>query len=93
MPASGTAAVLQRKEIDQLIALAREVSKFPTLRSNDGESLPADIEFGFKDGQLALLQIRPFVESEAAQQNLYLRQLDASLSERGKASADLDAIP
>jgi len=93
LPASGTAAVLQREEIDQLIALAADVAKFPTLRNERGEVLPADIEFGFKDGQLALLQIRPFVESAAAQQNLYLQQLDAGLSTRGQASVKLDAVP
>jgi hypothetical protein len=91
--ASGTSAVLQRAEIDQLIALAGEVAKFPTLRDEQGNVLPADIEFGFKDGQLALLQIRPFVESAAAQQNLYLQQLDAGLQERGQAEVDLDAVP
>jgi hypothetical protein len=93
VPASGTAAVLKRAEIDQLITLAGEVAKFPSLRDERGVVRPADIEFGFKDGRLALLQIRPFVESTAAQQNLYLRQLDAGLRERGRASVDLDAVP
>jgi hypothetical protein len=93
LPASGTAAVLQRAEIDQLIALAGDVAKFPSLRDEQGKALPADIEFGFKDGQLALLQIRPFVESASAQQNLHLQHLDAGLRERGQASVDLDAAP
>jgi hypothetical protein len=90
---SGTSAVLQREEIDQLITLAGEVAKFPSLRDEAGEELPADIEFGFKGGRLALLQIRPFVESAAAQQNLHLQQLDAGLQERANASVDLDAVP
>jgi hypothetical protein len=55
--------------------------------------LPADIEFGFKNGTLAMLQIRPFVESAAAQQNLYLQQLDAGLSEREQAMVDIDGMP
>jgi hypothetical protein len=93
VPASGTSAVLQRDEIDQLIALARDVAKFPSLRDEQGVVRPADIEFGFKDGKLALLQIRPFVESAAAQQNRYLLQLDAGLRERGQAPVDLDAVP
>jgi hypothetical protein len=92
-PASGTSAVLQREEIDKLIAFADGVAKFPSLRSETGEALPADIEFGFKNGQLAMLQIRPFVESASAQQNLYLQQLDAGLSERGQATVNLDAVP
>ena len=58
-----------------------------------GASLPADIEFGFAGGRLALLQIRPFVESSAAQQNLYLLELDAGLKERGAAKISLDGVP
>jgi hypothetical protein len=92
-PASGTSAVLTREEIDKLIAFADGVAKFPSLRSETGEALPADIEFGFKNGQLAMLQIRPFVESASAQRNLYLQQLDAGLSERGQATVNLDAAP
>jgi hypothetical protein len=91
--ASGTAAVLKRAEIDKLIAFAGGVTKFPSLRDEQGNELPADIEFGFKDGILAMLQIRPFVESAAAQQNQYLQQLDAGLGEREKAMVDIDAMP
>jgi len=91
--ASGTAAVLKREEIDKLIAFASDVSKFPSLRDEQGNELPADIEFGFKNGTLAMLQIRPFVESAAAQQNLYLQQLDAGLSEREQAMVDIDGMP
>ena len=94
VPASGTSTVLQPQEIEQLIQFAREVPvRFPTLRSESGEPLPADVEFAFRDGKLALLQMRPFVESKAAQQNLYLSQLDAGLAGRGSARVDLDATP
>ena len=55
--------------------------------------LPADIEFGFRGGKLALLQIRPFVESKAAQQNAYLLQLDAGLRDRAQTLVDLDGTP
>jgi hypothetical protein len=92
-PASGTDAVLQPGEIKQLIAMTREVEKFPTLRDEDGKLLPADIEFAFKDGKLALLQIRPFVESKSAQRNLYLSELDAGFRKRGSQSVDLAGIP
>jgi len=92
-PASGTAAVLKREEIDKLIAFAGGVSKFPSLRDEQGNELPADIEFGFKNGTLAMLQIRPFVESAAAQQNLYLQQLDAGLAEREQAMIEVDGTP
>jgi hypothetical protein len=92
-PASGASELLHRDEVDQLIALADDVSRFPSLREANGDVIPADIEFGFKNGRLALLQIRPFVENASAQQNLYLLQLDAGLADRGMARVDLDATP
>ena len=55
--------------------------------------LPADIEFGFKDGRLALLQIRPFVESTAAQQNLYLLSSTPACANAAGLPVDLDAAP
>jgi len=93
VPSSGASALLQTGEIQQLIALAKDVERFPTLRDEEGNLLPADIEFGFKDGQLALLQIRPFVENASAQQNRYLLDLDAELADRARAKVDLDAVP
>ena len=67
--------------------------KGPTQRSKSGNPLPADIEFAFKDGKLALLQIRPFVESKSAQRNLYLSKLDAGLSKRLTKRVNLSGIP
>ena len=54
--ATGTSTVLQPLEIEQLIRFAREVPvRFPTLRSESGEPLPADVEFAFRDGKRLLL--------------------------------------
>ncbi len=92
-PASGTSAVLEPAEIEQLIALARQVARFPSLRDDEGNRLPADIEFAFKGGELALLQIRPFVESKSARRNQYLSGLDAGLQQRSGARVDLSGIP
>jgi hypothetical protein len=92
-PASGTAEVLKPGEIEQLIAMSRDVTRFPTLRDEEGKLLPADIEFAFKDGKLALLQIRPFVENKSAQRNQYLSGLDAGLELRSSARVDLSGIP
>ena len=92
-PASGTAEVLKPGEIKQLIAMSKDVTRFPTLRDEDGRLLPADIEFAFKDGKLALLQIRPFVENKSARRNQYLSELDAGLELRSSASVDLSGIP
>jgi hypothetical protein len=93
VPASGTAEVLKPGEIEQLIAMSRDVTRFPTLRDEAGNLLPADIEFAFKDGKLALLQIRPFVENKSAQRNQYLSGLDAGLELRSSARVDLSGIP
>jgi hypothetical protein len=92
-PASGTAEVLKPGEIEQLIAMSKDVTRFPTLRDEEGNLLPADIEFAFKDGKLALLQIRPFVENKSAQRNQYLSGLDAGLEMRSSAPVDLSGIP
>ena len=93
LPASGASVLLEKGEIEQLIALADDVERFPSLHDEQGKVIPADIEFGFKDGRLALLQIRPFVENASAQQNRYLLELDADLADRAQARVDLDAIP
>ena len=92
-PASGTEAVLTQDEVVQLTHLSQDVAKFPSLLDEEGRLLPADIEFAFEGGQLALLQIRPFVESRSALQSAYLRQLDAAFRERGRATVVLDAVP
>ncbi len=92
--ASGTSTVLVDGEISQLVELAREAPlRFETLRDEDGKALPADIEFAFRDGKLALLQIRPFVENRGAQQSLYLNELDErALGKRGVA-VDIGDVP
>jgi hypothetical protein len=93
-PASGAEQVLAPAEIAQLVALAQELpSRVATLRGPDGETLPADVEFAFRGGELTLLQIRPFVESRAAQRNRYLLALDAPLRARADRRVGLDAVP
>lgn len=93
-PASGAERLLQPDEIRQLVAFAKQVpARFPSLRTLTGDSVPADIEFAFKGGKLALLQIRPFNESRRAQKSQYLAQLDAPLAERGGVIVPLGAIP
>jgi phosphoenolpyruvate synthase/pyruvate phosphate dikinase len=92
--ASGADRVLTDGEIRQLVALARAIpSKVPTLRDAQGKTLPADVEFAFLDGKLALLQIRPFVESKSARKNAYLLSLDEKLRARTRTIVPLDGIP
>ena len=93
VPASGTDAVLQPKEIAQLIEFAEKApERFPSLHEGE-KQVPADIEFGFRKGRLYLLQLRPFVESKAAQANTYLAELDQVFRSRGRLRVDLDQRP
>jgi hypothetical protein len=94
LPATGTDAVLLPAEIRQLSALAKSLpTRFPSIRTQEGQPAPADVEFAFLKGKLVLLQIRPFVESKRARSGGYLQQLDAGLRERGTRSVDLRGIP
>jgi hypothetical protein len=92
--ASGTEAVLVRKDLDLLIEFAQSVpDRFPKFKDTDDRPVPADIEFGFYKNQLVLFQIRPFLESSRARQSLYLNRLDQNLMEKQNISVDLDGIP
>ena len=92
--ASGADALLYEDEVDQLVDLARDVdARFPGLVRADGSRAPADVEFAFRDGQLALLQIRPFVDNVRARGDYYLAALDAGLRERVRVPVALDEIP
>jgi hypothetical protein len=94
VPTTGTDAVLTPGEIQRLIQFSQTVGDtFPSLQDEQGGHLPADVEFGFRNGQLTLLQIRPFVESKSAQKSGYLSQLDARFAQRGQARVDLQGVP
>jgi hypothetical protein len=94
VPASGAERLLTDAEIAQLVRIARAApSKFEALRTEDGKALPADIEFAFADGELAILQLRPFVQSKRALRSEYLIGLDASFSENGSDRVKLDSLP
>ena len=89
VPASGRDQVLSADEIAQLRRLADDVERrFPMPVGGDGLPAPADIEFGFRDGKLALFQIRPFVESLRARRSQYLIEMDAD--SRGSADDMVD---
>ena len=77
LPASGADAVLEAPEIAKLIAFVRELpSRFPAIVDAAGASAPADVEFGFVDGELRLFQLRPFLDNAAARGNQYLIDMD-----------------
>lgn len=95
VPASGAAAVLDTVEIAALRQLSRSVPlRMPEFAAAPERRPPAaDIEFGFYDGKLWLFQVRPLVESEAANRNSYLNALDAGLRNTAKQLIDLDRPP
>ncbi|MBF0588346.1 MAG: phosphoenolpyruvate synthase [Magnetococcales bacterium] len=64
--ATGDDHVLQDTEIKTLVAFAKGLpDKFPDARDDRGNPAPMDVEFAFRDGHFALLQIRPFVDARS----------------------------
>lgn len=93
-PASGREQLLLPGEIEQLRVLAADVEqRFPMPDGQDGRPVPADIEFGFRDGRLALFQIRPFVESLRARRSQYLIDIDRSSGSGRDVLVDLSQPP
>ena len=92
--ASGTLALLSEAEVRNLMDFARTVpERFPKLQDAQGRSVPADIEFGFYQNRLMLFQIRPFLESVKAQQNIFLNDIDNRLQQNASKKVNLDEIP
>jgi hypothetical protein len=92
--ASGSERILERSEIDRLVALARDLpERMPSLHDDQGRSLPADVEFGFLDGKLVLFQIRPLVDSPATRRNAFLAAMDRSILGRADLPIDLAQVP
>ena len=91
LPVSTQERVLEDGDIKQLIRFAKQLpSRFPAIVDASGNPAPADIEFGFQNGELRLFQIRPFLDSGRAQNNQLLRQLDDGLVDRMNNPVDLD---
>jgi hypothetical protein len=92
--ASGSDTVLQPDEIKQLITFAGELpDKFPPITDDKGNRAPADIEFGFLDGELHLFQLRPFLQSGKAQGNAYLINMDKALQGNLDKNVDMTGVP
>jgi hypothetical protein len=92
--ASGTSVLLNEAEIRHLMDFAHTVpGRFPGLQDAQGQPVPADIEFGFYQNRLMLFQIRPFLESIRARQNLFLSNLDSRSEQNHPKRVNLDEIP
>jgi hypothetical protein len=85
--------LLTDNEIDILRRMAELLpQQFPDLRAANGKQNPADIEFGFLNGDFILFQIRPLADSKRAKKDLYLQQMDAGLK-KGQQSVNLASLP
>lgn len=85
--------VLSAEEISQLVRFSKVLAeKFPQ-RDEFGKLTAADVEFGFKNGQLVLFQVRPYLKNRRVKKTHYLNQLDLSLDKTGNIHVDLNAIP
>jgi Pyruvate phosphate dikinase, AMP/ATP-binding domain len=94
LPSSGSDTVLQPLEIDQVIDFARHLpDKFPPITDDEGNSAPADVEFGFLNGDLRLFQLRPFLDSKMARGIGYLHQMEARLKNTSLIEVDMNGVP
>jgi hypothetical protein len=94
LPSSGSDTVLQPLEIDQLIDFAKHLpDKFPPITDDEGNPAPADVEFGFLDGDLRLFQLRPFLDSKMAQGIGYLHQMEARLKNTSLIEVNMNEVP
>lgn len=94
LPSSGSDTVLQPAEIEQVIDFARHLpEKFPAITDDEGNPAPADVEFGFLQGDLRLFQLRPFLESKMAKSIGYLQQMDARLKDTVTLSVNMNGVP
>jgi len=94
LPSSGSDTVLQAGEIEQIIDFAQHLpDKFPPITDDVGHSAPADVEFGFVNGDLRLFQLRPFLDSKLAKGIGYLHQMEARLKNTRLIAVDMKGVP
>ena len=94
LPTSGNDTVLQPDEIKQLIDFVQHLpDKFPPITDDEGNLAPADVEFGFLNGDLRLFQLRPFLESKMAGGIAYLQQMDTRLKDTSSIKVDMNGVP
>lgn len=94
LPARKGERVLSTEELAALLSLARRLpQEFPELEDSEGEPVPADVEFGFFQGKLALFQIRPFLNSRKARESSFLAAMDSAVIKQLAAGVNLNLPP
>ena len=94
LPSSGDVVVLKPGEISQLIDFAQHLpDRFPPITDDLGNPAPADVEFGFLDGEMRLFQLRPFLDSRMTGGIAYLHQMDSSLKDSHRVTVNMEETP
>ncbi len=89
VPVSGDDTVLKPEDIACVRKLVEEVkAKYPAARTERGDLLPWDIEFGFENGNLRLFQIRPLVRSQEYKMLELLASIDGAGDRNGSVRLD-----
>ena len=84
--------VLTEREMDELRQLADEVrERYPPALDEQGNKLPWDIEFGFAEGKLWLLQIRPLIQRGRVEADALVNSRVPPATATGTVS--LDQVP
>ena len=93
-PVSYADRLLQSEEIAQLIQFAKDLPRrFPALRDTAGHPAPADVEFGFLEGQLYLFQLRPFLNGNQGKSSRFLQAMDRDQLTHATTPVSLHALP
>ncbi len=88
--ASFETPILGKSEREVLRSIAAEARQLlPTIPGIETAG-PFDMELGFKDGQLWLFQVRPFVENKNARASEYLNKLVPEISTKRTISLEAD---
>ena len=94
LASTGSDTVLQPAEIAQVIDFSKHLpDKFASITDDEGNPAPADVEFGFVDGDLRLFQLRPFLDSKMARGISYLQQMDSRLKNTHTIEVDMKGVP
>ncbi len=94
LPSSGSDAVLQPGDIEQVIDFAVHLPEnFPPIVDDEGNLTPADVEFGFLKDKLRLFQLRPFLDSKLAGGIGYLHQMEARLLDTSSIDVNMNGVP
>ena len=89
VPASGRARSLNDDDIQAILKFTKSIDNWH--EEHDGAA--ADVEFGFLDGEFALFQIRPLVDSDSGARDERLIALDATLTDTSTVSLSIDDQP